>query len=136
MVSLTLNLALLAHLLGDYVLQSHEMATRKTSSWTWALIHAGFYSIPFVALLAAFAEPWRAVVALVIIGGTHALIDRYRIAAYWCRWWGVGFPGLWSDAATFKEPPPFLGVWLLILVDNSMHLCINAAAIAWAVIGA
>jgi hypothetical protein len=33
---------LLCHLLGDYVLQSHIMATRKTSSWLWALVHAAF----------------------------------------------------------------------------------------------
>lgn len=28
---------LLCHLVGDYVLQSHVMATRKTSSWAWAV---------------------------------------------------------------------------------------------------
>lgn len=109
---------LLAHLIGDYVLQSHVMATRKTSSWLWALIHAAFYTVPFLALT---QDWWR----LLIIGGTHAVIDRYRLAGYWCRYWGVGYPGVWSSAEGFEPPPPFLGVWLLIIVDNTMHLTIN-----------
>ena len=134
----------LAHLVGDYVLQSHVMATRKTSSWAWALIHACFYGLPFLLLV---EHAWQ----LAVIVGTHALIDRYRLAAYWCRWYGVGFPGIWyafqhwmwttfaqgeyfeSDAwpePLFEAPPPFLGVWLIIIVDNTMHLLINAAVLA------
>ena len=134
----------LAHLVGDYVLQSHVMATRKTSSWAWALIHACFYGLPFL-LLVEHAWQWAVIV------GTHALIDRYRLAVYWCRWYGVGFPGVWDRlvrwanrcchdprCATagvdlvppFEAPPPFLGVWLIIIVDNTMHLLINAAVLA------
>jgi hypothetical protein len=30
-----------------------------------------------------------------------------------------------------QPAPPFLGVWLLIIVDNTMHLCINYAALSW-----
>lgn len=127
---------LLAHLIGDYVLQSHVMATRKTSSWPWALTHALFYGLPFL-LLVSHAWQWAVIV------GTHAVIDRYRLAGYWCRWWGVGFPGVWDrirfalydrfgDGADqpFESPPPFLGVWLLILVDNTMHLTINYLTLA------
>lgn len=144
---------LLCHLIGDYVLQSHVMATRKTSSWWWALIHAAFYSIPFAVLLALTAPPVNGFRALVIILWTHAIIDHYRIAAGWCRLYGVGHPGVWfaltdylwrrhfslyADGArkdpppeepVFVAPPPFLGVWLTIIVDNTMHLAINAAAV-------
>ena len=149
---------LLCHLTGDYVLQSHVMATVKTSSMAWAAIHAAFYSIPFAVLLGALGQfrwdgPLNGLVALTVIFGTHALIDRYAIAAKWCRWYGVGHPGVWfaltdylwrrhfslyADGArkdppperpVFVAPPPFLGVWLQILVDNTMHLAINAAAV-------
>lgn len=145
---------LLCHLIGDYVLQSHVMATRKTSSWWWALIHAAFYSIPFAVLLALTAPPVNGFRALVIILWTHAIIDHYRIAAGWCRLYGVGHPGVWfamvhaewnrqmwnwrlavgpkpapPEEPVFVAPPPFLGVWLTIIVDNTMHLAINAAAV-------
>ena len=124
-------LLLLAHLIGDYVLQSHVMATRKTSSWRWAFIHAAFYSLPFAALLAWLGAPLdAAALALAIIGSTHAVIDRLRLAARWCQWYGVGHPGLWTSPAGFEAPPPFLGVWLTIIVDNTLHLAINGAAFA------
>ena len=37
---LALALAPLAHLVGDYPLQSHTMAIYKTVMWRWAFIHA------------------------------------------------------------------------------------------------
>ncbi len=113
---------LIAHLLGDYCLQSHSMASRKTSSWRWAIIHALFYGLPFLALVDNAAQ-WAVIVS------THAVIDRYRIASYWVRFWGIGCQGaIWRDP-NYREPPPFLAVWLLILVDNTMHLLINHMAL-------
>lgn len=148
---------LLCHLFGDYVLQSHVMATRKTSSWRWAVVHAAAYSIPFAVLFMALGVPDHiggADLALAVIFGTHAIIDRYAIAAKWYRWYGVGHPGVWfamvhaewnrqmwkwrlatgpksapPEEPVFVAPPPFLGVWLTIIVDNTMHLAINAAAV-------
>lgn len=150
---------ILAHLIGDYVLQSHVMATRKTSSWRWAFIHAAFYSLPLLPLILWFATEWtQAGLALAIIGGTHAVIDRLRIAARWCEWYGVGHPGIWVHAPRamlaawarwltrhgyrhgwddvtrvfpFEAPPPFLGVWLTIIVDNTLHLAINGLVFWW-----
>lgn len=140
---------LIAHLCGDYVLQSHTMALRKTTDIRWALIHALVYGIPFLFLVTHFWQ-WLFIV------GTHALIDRYGIARRWCQWYGVGFPGLWwkpkncvcgrrldehnlSEIDTgvcknpkpeeFPAPPPFLGVWLVIIVDNTLHLFINHLAL-------
>lgn len=143
---------LICHLVGDYALQSHVMATRKTSSLPWALIHAVFYTLPFLFLTHSPS-------ALAIICLTHALIDRFAIARHWCEFYGVGFPGIWQaflehdwiarkdtndlvnaalnesvpfpDKPSFTPPPPFLGVWLIIIVDNTMHLAINYAAL-WA----
>jgi hypothetical protein len=130
---------LLCHLIGDYVLQSQPMADRKLSSMTWALIHAVFYSLPFAVLLTLTARSahdgaW----AWVVIAGTHALIDRYRIAARWMAWYGTGTRagGLWGHWNVSTDPvPPFLSVWLTIIVDNTMHLAINALAV-WLATGA
>ena len=120
---------LLCHLVGDYCLQSHVMATRKTSSWKWACIHAFFYTLPFAVVLTQ--SPWK----LLVIGGTHAVIDRHRIALRWCKFYGVGHPGLWLKKgsyarATFEAPPAYLSTWLVIIVDNTFHLIINAWALS------
>lgn len=66
---------LLAHLAGDYVLQSHWMATEKLKRWWPALVHGFTYTLPYLLVT-------RSVWALLIIGGTHTVIDRYRLARY------------------------------------------------------
>jgi len=132
---------LLAHLIGDYVLQNHAMATKKTSSWWWACLHAIFYGLPFLLLVSA---PWQ----WAVIVGTHALIDRYRLAQYWLRFWGIGCEGevlrafafsrhfgghpepwhlqnAWENREEPAPAPPYLAVWLLIIVDNTLHMTIN-----------
>lgn len=117
---------LLCHLAGDYPLQSQPMADRKTTDIRWAFIHALVYTLPFLVV----TQNWR---ALAIICGTHAVIDRYRLAARWCALHGTGTRsgGLWGRWNVSTEPvPPFLAVWLTIIVDNTMHLCINYAALA------
>lgn len=66
---------LLAHLVGDYILQSHYMATEKVRQSVAAAIHALCYTIPFLFLT-------RAPAALAVICGTHFVIDRFRLARY------------------------------------------------------
>jgi hypothetical protein len=183
-------LQLLCHLIGDYVLQNHAMATLKTSSSTWAAAHAITYTIPFA--IVSLLQGWlggdlffaASPLALLIICGTHFAIDRWRLAGFWVRFWGVGvvqsslaralkwdklpwyyerdpdqtrpilsgecvlYRGTWyqvedggflhhkglrrfewnMEEAVRHRPvqtPPWLAVWLLILVDNTLHLLIN-----------
>ena len=129
---------LIAHLVGDYVLQNHWMATRKTKAWWPAVVHVLLYGLPFL-LLVDNALQWSVIV------GTHLVIDRFRLAALWVRFWGNGTHGTvmrcldktmhaWLDpnfSTEVDDAPPFLGVWLLILVDNVAHLTINYAALRW-----
>lgn len=123
---------ILCHLIGDYVLQSHVMATKKTSGIVWATIHGAFYSVPYCALLGVIGGyTLQSALAWAVIMWSHVLIDRYAIARKWCVWWGVGHPGLWhKKGMPFESPPPFLGVWLQIIVDNTLHLAINGACVA------
>ena len=133
---------LLAHLIGDYVLQNHWMGQNKTKAWLPAIVHVAFYSLPFLLL----ADNWR---QMAVISGTHLLIDRFRLARYWNEWWGIGNPGiLWTawdvDAFPWEynwglvrervdegRAPDWLAVWLLIIVDNTMHLTINWASLTY-----
>lgn len=122
---------LLVHLIGDYLLQSGWMANNKTKASLPALAHALIYGLAFVVLLgvgpAAFA----------VIAGTHYVIDRYRLARYvcWSRNWLAPVRNTpWQECvATGNNPdtPIWMAVWLMIIVDNVMHLIINALAIAY-----
>lgn len=137
---------LLAHLLGDYVIQNHWMANTKTKSSLAAAIHALTYGLPFF-LLVSNPLQWAVIV------GTHFVIDRWRLASYWVDFWGTGKPGWlptqierrlfpldppegterYGGVRTRMPPaaPPWLAVWLLFIVDNTMHMCINFAALKW-----
>jgi hypothetical protein len=124
---------LLAHLVGDYFLQSDWMAANKqksgASGWLAVTVHAVLYTVPFLLL----TQSWS---ALLVVCVTHLLIDRYKLAAHvgWLKnflaprsYW---YP--WADCkgtGYSSEKPPFISVWLLIITDNTMHLLINGAAI-------
>lgn len=131
---------LVAHAVGDYVLQSDWMANEKTKRSVAALAHVVTYALPFL-----FLRP--SLTALAVIVGTHFVIDRWRLARFVC--WAKNFlaprasyqpdvPGpsaqAWSNCAGTGYPserPPFLAVWLLIIADNIMHVLINGAALRW-----
>jgi hypothetical protein len=143
---------LVAHAIGDYVLQSDWMASQKRKQFLVSLIHAIAYSTPFVWLAPTMS--WS---AWFIIVGTHALIDRFALARYVCwlknflswprseemtyilafgeerprtvHWWypwsrckGTGYP---------DDKPAWMAVWLLIITDNVMHVVINALALRY-----
>jgi hypothetical protein len=123
---------LLAHLVGDYVLQSHWMATRKTSAWAPAIAHAAVYTTCHLVVT-------RSLLALAVIGGTHAVIDRYRLARHlvWVKNHlapAGARPPAWavcSGTGYSPEVPAGLAVALLIVADNTLHLVINTVAVMW-----
>lgn len=84
---------LVCHFVGDYLLQSHWMATEKTKQSAAAAAHALAYTLPFLLLT-------RSVAALAVICGTHFVIDRWRLARYvvWLK--------------NFSRP------WILVRVDS------------------
>lgn len=121
-------LGLVAHLVGDYLIQSHWMATEKTKRWWPAIVHAVTYGLPFLLIT---QSPW----ALAVIVGTHAVIDRHRLAKYvvWAK--NQLAPASHRPPVTATgyadDVPPWMSVWLLIIADNVLHIVINTAAIVW-----
>lgn len=139
---------LILHLLGDYVLQSHDMALNKRTSSAWAFIHALTYSLPFLLI-----GSWTAVA---IIFGTHFLIDRFGLAAYLVyfknqlfgaaamerfvkmeipdRPWEYEFDN-WRECKKNggypPSTPPWLATWLTIVADNTLHLACNIFALSF-----
>lgn len=124
--------ALVAHLVGDYLLQSHWMATEKVKRWWPALVHGAAYTLPFLLVT-------RSIWALLLIGGTHAVLDRYRVAKYliWVknlmapRALRVAWSAACDNGGFSAAVPAGLATALLIVTDNTMHLAINSLTLAW-----
>lgn len=122
---------LTAHLVGDYLLQSHWMANEKTKRILPAAIHALSYGLPFL-LFRPSATAW------LVIVGTHFAIDHWRLPRFMV--WAKNLAGTreyarpWAECRKTGYPdidPPWLTFWLLIVADNTIHILINAAALEW-----
>lgn len=126
---------LLLHLIGDYVFQTEQMAVRKLGSWRWAVFHALAYSLPFFLYLGVINGSWTAGwLAWFVIFSTHAVIDRLAIAKTICRiknlvWFGSDVPEREEVTGYGIETPPFIRFWLVVIVDNTLHLIINHIAL-------
>jgi hypothetical protein len=118
----------LAHLWGDYILQSDYAANNKTSKNFACFLHVVLYGVPFLFL--TFSP-----LALLVIIGTHFLIDRFRLAKYlvFAKNY-LSPPSAWTEHLSWEnckgtgypsQTPPFLAVWLMIFADNILHLTIN-----------
>ena len=119
---------LILHLFGDFVTQSDWMATHKHKrSWP-ALCHAIVYSVPFFLIGSASAVG--------VIFATHFLIDRFRLARYvvWAKNSFSPHRHPWSECSHtgfHKSMPEWKAVWLLIIVDGTLHLICNCCALRW-----
>lgn len=113
---------LVAHMIGDYFLQPHSWAVEKTRNSLIAGMHALTYTTTFVFIT-------QSTLALTVIFITHFFIDRFRLAKY-VTWFKNGMSeDCMTDTGFPKDTPPYLAVWLLIIMDNLMHIVCNGVAI-------
>ena len=95
---------ILAHFVGDFLLQNNEMATRKKTSSMFCWFHVVCYMVPF--LLCGLAW-WQ----MLLIGVQHFAQDRTGFVVWLMRVKG---------SAEFVEPP--MGPWSVIVTDNILHI--------------
>ncbi len=100
---------IIAHIIGDYILQSDYIAVnKKKSSWV-AVWHVLLYLLPFIALNQFWGiEYWK----IFIIGLQHFIQDRTNFVI-----WSMKALGK-KDFANFK----IFGPWGIILMDNVYHI--------------
>ena len=120
-----------AHLVGDYLLQSGWMAAEKSrNSWA-ALAHVLAYMVPFLLLT---QEP----IQLFWIVATHFVIDRWHLARYVC--WArnqiapSGRRATWEESRETGHPPAIpshISTFLAIVIDNAIHLVINGLVLTY-----
>jgi hypothetical protein len=65
-----------AHMLGDWVLQTDKQATTKMSSWRAMAAHVLTYHLGMVVLVLPFWHDQWAVLGFLLSAGTHGFIDR------------------------------------------------------------
>lgn len=121
---------LIAHAIGDYLLQSGWMAVGKVKSLVPATVHGLVYSLPFVVLFQPSLAAWLVIVV------THIIIDRWRLAKHvsWAKnWLAPVRPKSWKDCKEHNgyDPatPEHTSFWLMIITDNLLHILINGAAL-------
>jgi hypothetical protein len=119
---------LLAHFIGDYFLQTHWMATEKTSRIWPAIVHGITYTLPYAFIT---HNP----LALFTIAATHIVIDRWRLPKHLIWLKNQFAPKAFRPGHTATGYPTEIPVWLatalLIVVDNTAHLVINTVSILW-----
>ncbi len=127
-MSATPGAALLAHLVGDYIIQSDWMAQEKTKRHLPAIAHAATYTLPFLAV----TRRWQ---PLLIIGGTHFVIDRWRLARHvvWAKNQAAPrryrYPHAEAGPSGYGARTDALVFPLLIVADNTMHGLVNRWAL-------
>ena len=139
-------------------MQSDWMANNKTKAWWPALCHGTVYSLPFafVGSWAAVLVIWsthvvidRLRLARYVAWAKNMALDPMALAeepmwrdyvsdaehrealGKWIDWNEAMRWQNCSKTGYTAKTPDFLAVWLLIACDNTMHLAINYAALAW-----
>jgi hypothetical protein len=70
---------LIAHLLADFYFQPSSLANGKLKRLPLALLHFAIYAVTLVIPLLLFTSPDQGWKALLIVAGSHCLIDGVRI---------------------------------------------------------
>lgn len=95
---------ILAHFVGDFVLQNDAMAQRKKTSHYWCSVHVLTYLMPFLLTGIGF---WP----LLLIGVQHWLQDRYGFVQWFMKQTG---------SEEFTKPP--FAPWSIFVVDGIFHV--------------
>lgn len=122
---------LVAHAVGDYLLQTHRMSQEKTKNSFVCLQHSLLYSIPYIVLITGLDMGIeRGMLAWGIISSTHFFIDRFLLATWYIYLVNrVQEPKGSTVAGYPSDTPPYLAVWLPIIIDNIFHVLINIGAL-------
>lgn len=108
---------LMAHLLGDWLLQTEWQAQNKASNWKALFAHVAVYHI-IVFIILYFGFLLRAVpvtTVVVALGVLHAVLDRKSAVE----------PIMKALRITVKRQPER---WLAIAVDQCIHLLLLGIA--------
>lgn len=103
---------LLAHFIGDFIIQTDWMARNKKTNHVACWVHSITYIIPFLPLMAlGFTSWWQ----LALVASQHSLQDGTDFVLWFMKKTG-------SEGFT-KAP---MAPWSVIIVDNILHISFMA----------
>ena len=115
-------LALLGHLVGDYLLQTKHMALHKsTSGWTGVLT-CTFHVAVYTAAMCVF---WWTINPLIIalVSVPHWIIDRWSLASPWLKLIrGRTFEAAFNSTDKYREFDIAFTSIVYTVTDNTIHL--------------
>lgn len=100
---------LVAHFIGDWIIQTSWMAAEKSKNFLALLTHVVTYHVfTFGALYLVGIDLVDALWATLFLAVTHAFLDNRRFEIWWIR-------------KIKKSKDEEIPMWLLIGVDQSFH---------------
>ncbi len=118
-------LALLGHILGDYLFQPLWMAIKKSSNTTACIIHVLIYTLCVCTVMQEW-DPWVALSIFI----PHFIIDRWSLGEVWLRLIGGRTAnGAMSETGVKREFAIAFYAPVYIIVDNGLHLLCIAGTI-------
>lgn len=121
---MSLLLAIIGHLVGDYLLQNDWMALNKKRNLAICAVHATIWTLS-VALFSGwfFYQNWRGAVIGLVLYFTHLIQDHTNIVTWWMSLIGQKrFMKCDEFDLTDMRVVPGLGPWSIIVVDNVWHI--------------
>ncbi|UCD20109.1 MAG: DUF3307 domain-containing protein [candidate division WOR-3 bacterium] len=111
---------LVAHLLGDWLLQTEWQAVNKKDNWHALVTHVLIYHVVLYAVLAARYGFWNSLVFIVValLAVTHAILDLRRPVEWFIRTFRLSIN---------RHPSQ----WLVIVIDQSIHIILIGLASLW-----
>lgn len=79
MMSYSLMMLLIGHLIGDFILQSPRLVEKKEKSIGYLFLHCVLYLIPILFVLLCFGDWLQVMLFSVIILGSHFLFDLAKV---------------------------------------------------------
>ena len=113
---------LLGHLVGDFLLQSREMAIRKTEkNWVgfiWCFVHSLIYTLTICFFLQTINP---LIIFLIFI--SHFPIDRWSLANKWLKLIrGRDFFSAYHSKEKYHEIDLIFSCIVYAVADNTIHL--------------
>lgn len=73
---------LLAHIIGDYYLQTDSMSQKKKKDYKWLIIHSIVYTIPYWCIPLLVKESSKLVLPIILLGLSHGMIDLLKTKCF------------------------------------------------------